>query len=378
MPSRKTEEKSIWVQIKLVGEDFAQPYEPGLRRILEHAVEKQGIGVLEGHGSGGDWMDFSFGVENLEAALRALAFVKNILTQRHVSDELVRLELYDKDEEVCDNLPEFRVGDCLSYRFEDGDFGAAIVLSTDISSLSQSMQSGMPVSSDETETLLGLLDYKSQTPPEANDFEKQNWLIGTHESWKCQPFRIWLHCFGGIDIQHVYHVSLKIDETIDCRFHLSWDLLAEYFIREKYRDNPELNLYESGRDIKSLNAPKYIAGDCISYRFADGDFGAAIVLKNSDDDYYANGMLLGILDYKDLVPPSLTVFESRKWLLHKNQWANGQPFLVWAQYCWSNDCKGIDAKLVEHISLEEDEPKFTQLCLFWEGIPEFVLLETGK
>jgi hypothetical protein len=379
MPWKATKRKSIWVNIKLDGEGFANSDEFDLRYTLEDAVQDNGIGELEGAGSGGGWMDFSFGVADIAAACRALGAVKDLLTKYKVPDDLIRLEVINQEDQICDSLPNFQVGDCLSYRFEDGDYGALIVLSNGVdgkaANINYSQRGTLPpVEPEARETLVGVLDYKEPLAPSPSDFEKQNWLLGTHHAWKGQPYRNWLHCFGGIEVKLIHKIPLE-DEAIDCRSHLSWDMLGEYFIREKYHDNKELNPYESGRDAKSLAIPKFVAGDCLRYRFADGDFGAAIVLKNSDGDFNEDEMLLGILDYKRANHPDLTIFEARKWLVHSHEWNAGLPILIWAHYCWHSTCHGIDAEFVNKTSLRRDDPQFIQLCLFWEAIPEFVEYE---
>lgn len=354
MPEQLSERKAIWVYIRLDGEGFAISPEFDLRYALEDAVAEREIGKLQGVGSGGGWMDFSFEVENINAVEPALWAVKNLLAEYKVPDEIVRLTVGNQYDVICDDLPDFQPGDCLSYRFEDGDFGAALVLKLWNDELNSN------------ETLLGILDYKLPNSPPPVIFERRKWLMSTHESRRGQPHLRWVHCFGGIEVEVVHRISLKNDDPMACRFHLSWELVPEYFIRDKYRGNKELNPYETIRE----NLPDFQPGDCLSYRYEDGDFGAALVLKRSNDGLHSDETLLGILDHKDQTQPQLSVFERRNWLIAAHEWHRGQPFLVWAHYC-----DGIEVEIVGHIALKDDDPMACLFSLCWEDIPGYVARE---
>jgi hypothetical protein len=363
MPEQLAERKGIWVYIKLDGEGLASLPEFDLRWELQDAIEERNIGTSQGSGSGGGWMDFSFEVANINVVDHALAALKNLLTEFKVPDELVRFKIVNQFDVVEDELPDFQPGDCLIYRFEDGDYGAALVLK----------QSSEQLQAEVVETLLGILDYKSSIPPTQAIFEERKWLISTADWRTGQPYLVWVHTYGGIEIEIIGHTIVKDDDQMICQFHLAWEDIPEYFIRDKYRGNKALNRYERIGD----DFPKFQQGDCLVYRFEDGDFGGALVLKRSSDEPNRDETLLGILDYKHSDPPPLSVFEKRKWLLDSSEWRRGQPYLIWANYCWSSDCKEVPFELINHIALSDD-PTYCQLGLYWIDIPPFISHEINK
>jgi hypothetical protein len=365
MPEQVSKRKSIGVYIKLDGEGFASAPEFDLRYELKDMIAARDIWNFEGAGSGGGWMDVSFGVDSIDAVDPAITAVKKFLGEYNVPDDDVRLDVMSQYDQICDEPPDFQPGDCLYYRFEDGNFGAAVVLSL-----------GAEDRGWGDEMLLGLLDYKAPDAPSPEDFEQRNWLIGTHDSWKGVPYLIWLHCFGGLEVEVLHRVALIDDDPMQSSFHLSWELVPEYVIREKYRENKALNPYDVPSEEKYF--PDFKAGDCLSYRLTeDSDFGAALVLKRSDERPNGNDTLLVILDYVSELPPSQEVFRQNNWLISQQAWRKGQPYLVWAKFNWTLDYEDFDVEVVGHIALNENMPIFCQLGLFWEDIPEFVLFEKG-
>lgn len=60
--------------------------------------------------------------------------------------------------------------------------------------------------------------------------------------------------------------------------------------------------------------PIYEAGDCLSIRLTNGNYGAAIVLA-ADDSHRTEGMnLVGLLNYQSQELPTTMVFRKRRWL----------------------------------------------------------------
>ncbi|HLU09262.1 MAG TPA: hypothetical protein VK003_06315 [Oceanobacillus sp.] len=225
MPRQHSQRKSIWVYIKLDGGGFASPTELDLRYALEDAVEENGIGESEGAGSGGGWMDFSFGVENMQDVETALAFLKNLLAQYKVPEEVVRINVVNRYDQICDDLPHFQPGDCLSYRFEDGEYGAALVLHRSTEGINQN------------ETLIGILDYKGVGHPPAEIFEQRKWLIDKSDWRRGQPYLVWAgYCWSPdcdrLEVEVIHRIALNGNDTMSCQLGLYWEDIPEYIIRQ--------------------------------------------------------------------------------------------------------------------------------------------------
>jgi hypothetical protein len=62
----------------------------------------------------------------------------------------------------------------------------------------------------------------------------------------------------------------------------------------------------------------YQPGDCLALRLSDGDWGAALVLKDPPEESGAGDTggvnLVGLLNYKSRTRPDLAVFRGRRWL----------------------------------------------------------------
>jgi hypothetical protein len=226
MEERKTDRKEISIEIELAGDEFPTHEEIDLRWKLEDEIEERGIGVVGGSGAGGGRMDFSFQVENIDEVNSAVEKVKQLLKEYNTLEHAT-IMINDVYEAFCKGeTPNFQPGDCLSFRFDDGDYGALLVLERGYGGLSPG---------EELYTLVGVLEYKDSTPPTINVFERRKWLLATHEWRRGKPYNIWLHCFDNAEVIEVGKVSLGKDEPYDCKFFLSWDIIAEYYLREKNR-----------------------------------------------------------------------------------------------------------------------------------------------
>ncbi len=222
MPTQKTDRKDISIEIRLSGEDFPTPEEMDLRWELEGQVEKRGIGVVEGSGAGGGRMDFSFQVDNVDKADIAVEKMKQLLEDYGVL-ETANITVKDVYETLCAETPDFQPGDCLSFRFDDGDYGGLLILA----------RGNAGLSTDEILTLVGVLDYKDQKPPSIKVFEERRWLIATH-AWRAgKPYNVWLHCYEPAEIIEIGKVPLGDNEPTVCNFFLSWENVPEYVWREK-------------------------------------------------------------------------------------------------------------------------------------------------
>jgi len=168
-------------------------------------------------------MDFSFEVSGANLLATAMEQVRQLLREFDVL-ERATLTVHDVYEQICDPTPGFRPGDCLSFRFEDGDYGAVIVLARGDAGLMG------PV---ELLTLVGLLDYKAPRPPTLSQFEERNWLIATQEWRRGERYLVWLHCFGGIQVAVAGRISVSTEELITCVYFHSWDGLPECFMHNQ-------------------------------------------------------------------------------------------------------------------------------------------------
>ena len=226
MQKRKTDRKGISIEIELAGDEFPTHDEIDLRWKLEDEIEERGIGVIGGSGAGGGRMDFAFEVESIVELKPAIEKVEQLLKEYNVLDRatITTNDVYDY---FCEGqTPNFQPGDCLSFRFEDSDYGALLVLERGYGGLSPG---------EELYTLVGVLEYKDSTPPSMNIFQGRKWLLATHEWRQGKPYNVWLHCFDNAEVIKIGQVALGKDEPYDCKFFLSWDIIAEYYLREKNR-----------------------------------------------------------------------------------------------------------------------------------------------
>src|SRR3990172_5821205 len=128
MQERKTDRKEVSIEIQLAGDEFPTHEEMDLRWKLEDEVEERGIGVVGGSGAGGGRMDFSFQVESIDEVNSVVEKVKQLLKEYNTL-ERATITTNDVYESFCEGeTPNFQPGDCLSFRFEDGDYGALLVL----------------------------------------------------------------------------------------------------------------------------------------------------------------------------------------------------------------------------------------------------------
>jgi hypothetical protein len=216
MPDNDDDSISIWVELPLDGIGFANDDEFDLREELEEQIDARDIGMVAGAGSGGGWMDVSFYTSNGDTALIAL---RELLIELQVVEH-VRLRIYDygdDDEGDEAELPVYEPGECLSFRFKDGEYGAGIVL----------MYQRLP--------LLGILDYKAVQPPTLDIFEARQWLVGTHPMWRGKPFLLWYSRKRGVPMLRIGSSPLRATDPTTSQLHLYSAKLGDYVLREKQR-----------------------------------------------------------------------------------------------------------------------------------------------
>jgi hypothetical protein len=97
--------------------------------------------------------------------------------------------------EVClgkRRLPEaiaYHPGDCVAFTLSDGDYGGLIVLAL------------RRISPRKMLTLVGLLKYKNPLLPTTEVFERREWLVLTHHSWRHVPQFLWIDPYGVSDFR---------------------------------------------------------------------------------------------------------------------------------------------------------------------------------
>jgi hypothetical protein len=217
MPKIETDRKCIWVDIPLDDDGVVSEAEAALSQRLQQQIQARGLGQLYTDGSDEDWMGFSFKPDHLAWAMSALT---HLLEEYEVKG--ARIEIRPIYEFRCDDLPDYQPGDCLAYAFQDGDFGAVIVLER-----------------NDDWTMLGFLDYKHSNPPDMPIFEARQWLAGTHPAWQGKPYLLCVNCYGGIEINYVGKTALHDADPIHYEFYLSyyltWEEIPDCFMDEKGR-----------------------------------------------------------------------------------------------------------------------------------------------
>jgi len=224
MPTQKTDRKGISIDIQLLEGDFPTAQEFDLRWALEDQITERGIGIINGAGAGGGRMDFAFEVGGIDALDAAINKVRQLLEDYRVL-ERANITIFDVYETIYEETSNFHSGDCLSFRFGDRDYGAMVVLARG--------NDGLHI--EELLTLVGVLDYKNSELPSVRIFEERPWLIW-RDGWReGEPYLVWLNCYGGLEITLVGSIALRADDPTKCNFHLSWENIPEYFIREKLK-----------------------------------------------------------------------------------------------------------------------------------------------
>lgn len=132
--------------------------------------------------------------------------------------------------------PPFEAGDCLAMRLSDGEYGAVLVLAAE-------WPNPDPRKESHGTNVVGVLKYKSATPPTRADFVGRAWLHLTHHSWgKYTPdgkgcpeiVRVSRHSFKSVaaTFQIVDRVELFDTDPRDSRSYTRWEALADQVMRQ--------------------------------------------------------------------------------------------------------------------------------------------------
>ncbi|MEM9953501.1 MAG: hypothetical protein AAF846_17975 [Chloroflexota bacterium] len=329
---------------------------------------ESGIGDYEGAGSGGGWMDFSFGVDDIVAAETALTWAISRLQHYNVPPNNYHLNVFQGFDEICYDLPPFVEGDCLTFQFEDNDYGALIILQVGRGIIKPSAQDGLSVYPSETQILVGVINYKEVYPPQTLVFENREWLIAKNQPRQGQPYLIWLKCYGDVEFKRIGFVTLNEDDQMSCQFMYWWENLLSNVLKELINEN-----IQSETPSKKILEPLFPVGSGLLFTFDDGDYGAIIVLDFSTGIRPTHDkVLLGVLDYKEAIPPTQADFNQRNWLKSTQGWRTGQPFLMWA----ISKPKFTNVQQVTIVEIRDDDPKTCQFGLMWDDIPDFFLQQS--
>lgn len=115
-------------------------------------------------------------------------------------------------------------------------------------------------------------------------------------------------------------------------------------------------------------------GDCLSVVLPDGRYTAALVLKtdNSTNPEYGSN-LVASLDYLDTLPPDLSVFKRKKWLVKSHgNWNNEKDICWYIPARFKEVSKRI--QVVGNISIGWFLPKYRNLYGHWGHLGEQILL----
>jgi hypothetical protein len=163
-------------------------------------------------------------------------------------------------------------------------------------------------------------------------------------------------------------ISLKT-HTPDDTLAIVIDVLSDYEVM--YRS--EIGLSRSGsKDCNKKHAFK--PGDALSFQFADGDYGAVLVIDRGKTVLpWRDETLVGILDYKSSEPPTNTVFKERQWLKTTRAYLQGQGYFAWLEGCGPQMFRRIDEMI-----LVADDIRRCQFHYDWELLAEMVEIERQR
>jgi hypothetical protein len=223
MPKYKRVRRYIWVDFKFEGEDDLSF--PNVNEIREQ-VRQRGIGFVDGTGGDGEWFDFSFLVKDEKEVEAALIDLKALLKEYHAVPERTIITVRNIEDPVCEETPFFDVGTCLSFRFEDGNYGGIVVFGLHEDSEYIYYRYGKG-------TLVRVLDYKQPDPPSIADFEKQHWLLSTQEYFVGEN--------ENIDLENIGVLTSLPHSDLHPQRKIFWNELAYYVThrKEKSYDEPE-------------------------------------------------------------------------------------------------------------------------------------------
>lgn len=119
-------------------------------------------------------------------------------------------------------------------------------------------------------------------------------------------------------------------------------------------------------------AAPFSEGDCLAVLTADARYTAALVLgvDNSNPEYGRN--LVAGLDFLEPQPPTITVFEQRRWLIKRHGQWNGQPDIAWyLPVGFKKESKRIT--IVGQVAVRNSDPKESRSYAGWNLLGQQIL-----
>ena len=117
-------------------------------------------------------------------------------------------------------------------------------------------------------------------------------------------------------------------------------------------------------------------GDCLSITLPEGRYTAALVLDEDNSNPEIGKNLIGSLDYWELQPPDLKVFESRRWLRRTwGAWNNELEILWYLPVGFRQVSKRIS--VVGNIKIRWSDPRSATLHTGWRNFGDGILHSVG-
>lgn len=116
-----------------------------------------------------------------------------------------------------------------------------------------------------------------------------------------------------------------------------------------------------------IRKPIYQAGDCLSVRLSNGQYGAAFVLAadHSEPEYGKN--LLGIIDFMSPDPPPADIFAQRRWLVLTHHAWNKNVCIFWYLPVGHRAAKSR-IQVVGQQALRADDPRESLTYAGWADL----------
>lgn len=140
-------------------------------------------------------------------------------------------------------------------------------------------------------------------------------------------------------------------------------------VLEKFIRKLEVPKARPARAKTIVRPPKFRPGDCLSIHLFSGEYGAAIVLA-ADHSIPEHGQnLVGVLNYRSDVSPTMDVFLARQWRLLSHHGAGDQLHVGWF---FATGFRKVQARLAIAGTVEilPSDPKDSNFYFGWGNIGE--------
>ena len=124
---------------------------------------------------------------------------------------------------------------------------------------------------------------------------------------------------------------------------------------------------------RMVRKPKFTAGDCLSIRLENEQYGAAIVLGTDHSNPEQGRDLVGELNYLSDTPPRLEVFTDRHWLTLKHYNQSDRAHIAWYYPLGFRKMKQRISVLA-NVPLLDSDPSDSSTSCGWHSLGQQVLL----